>query len=306
MLRMFVVGGTGVVGRRVVPALVAAGHRVVAAARSEASRAKLTEQGASAVVVDLFDAEAVRRAMGDQDIVINLATHMPSSPLKMLLPWSWRENDKVRRTGSANLAAAAMAGGADCFIQESFAPIYADSGDRWVDEKFPFRPTSYNRSVIDAEASASKFNKHGGRGIVLRFGAFYGPDSFVTREMIAMVRKGKGPLPGSPDAYVSSVSHDDAAAAVIAAVHLPSGTYNVVDDEPVTRREWGESLAAALGVGPPAPFPGWMAKLGGSTVELLSRSLRISNHKLHEFSDWEPKAKSVRDAWPALVAALVQ
>jgi nucleoside-diphosphate-sugar epimerase len=306
MLRMFVAGGTGVIGRRVVPALVASGHRVIAAARSEESKARLAAQGASAVVVDVLDADAIRRAMGDQDIVINLATHMPSSTTKMLLPWSWRENDKVRRIGSANLAAAAKAGGADCFIQESFAPIYADAGDRWVDEKFKLEPTAYNKSVLDAEASANKFNKHGGRGIVLRFGAFYGPDSFVTREMIEMVRKGRHPLPGSPAAYVSSVSHDDAANAVVAAVHLPSGTYNVVDDEPVTRKDFGESLAAALGVKPPSPFPAWMAKVGGSTIELLSRSLRISNHKLHEFSDWEPTARSVRDAWPALIAGLVK
>jgi nucleoside-diphosphate-sugar epimerase len=306
MLRMFVAGGTGVIGRRVVPALVGAGHRVIAAARSEQSRAKLAAQGASAVVVDIFDADAVRRAMGEQDIVINLTTHVPSSTTKMLLPWSWRENDKVRRIGSANLGAAAKAGGADCFIQESFAPIYVDSGDRWIDEKFKVKPAPYNQSVLDAEGSASKFNKHGGRGIVLRFGGFYGPDSFATRDMIEMVRKGTNPLPGSPDAYISSVSHDDAASAVIAAVHIPSGTYNVVDDEPITRREWGESLAAALGVKPPSPFPAWMAKIGGATVELLSRSQRISNHKLHEFSDWEPTARSVRDAWPALVASLVK
>ncbi|MEO7085198.1 MAG: NAD(P)-dependent oxidoreductase [Gemmatimonadaceae bacterium] len=306
MLRMFVAGGTGVIGRRVVPALVGAGHRVVAAARSEEGRAKLAAQGTTAVVVDLFDADAVRKAMGEQDIVINLSTHIPSSTKKMLLAWSWRENDRVRRLGSANLAAAAQAGGADCFIQESFAGIYQDAGDRWIDEKFRVMPAKYNQSVLDAEASAKKFNKAGGRGIVLRFGAFYGPDSFATRDMIQMVRKGTNPLPGSPDAYVSSISHDDAAAAVVSAVHLPSGTYNVVDDEPVTRRAWGESLAAALGVKPPAPFPRLIAKLGGSTVELLSRSQRISNHKLHEFSDWEPKARSIGDAWPALLAALVK
>lgn len=306
MLRMFVAGGTGVIGRRVVPMLIGAGHRVVAAARSEESRAKLAAQGATAVIVDLFDADAVQRAMGEQDIVINLATHIPSSTIKIFLPWSWRENDRVRRMASANLAAAAHAGGADCFIQESFAPIYADAGDQWIDEKFPVEPVRYNQSTLDAEAQARRFNNHGGRGIVLRFGAFYGPDSFATRDMVEMVRKGRSPLPGAPDAYLSSVSHDDAAAAVIAAVHLPSGTYNVVDDEPLGRREWLESLATALGVKPPGPFPAWAATLGGSMIELLSRSQRISNRKLHEFSDWEPSARSVRDAWPALLAALVQ
>jgi nucleoside-diphosphate-sugar epimerase len=286
--------------------LVRDGHRVIAAARSEQSRAKLAAQGARAVIVDLFDPAATRSAMGEQDIVINLATHIPSSATKMMVPWSWRENDRVRREVSANVGTAAHAGAADCFIQESFAPIYADGGDRWIDETFPLRPVRYNRSVLDAEASAKRFNSHGGRGIVLRFAAFYGPDSFVTRDMIAMVKKGMSPLPGSPDAYISSVSHDDAAAAVMAAIHLPSGTYNVVDDEPVTRRDWVRSLAGALGVDPPRAMPVWLQKAGGSMVELLSRSQRISSKKLHEFSDWQPSAPSVRDAWRALVAAVVQ
>src|SRR5262249_7511250 len=99
MLRMFVAGGTGVIGRRVVPMLVGAGHHVVAAARSEQSRNRLRAQGAEAFVVDMFDLEGLKRIMGPQDIVINLATHIPNSTTKMLLPWSWRENDHVRRDG---------------------------------------------------------------------------------------------------------------------------------------------------------------------------------------------------------------
>jgi nucleoside-diphosphate-sugar epimerase len=301
MLRIFVAGGTGVIGRRVVPALVRAGHNVCAASRSEESRKRLEAQGAEPVSVDLFDVDDVRRVMGSQDIVINLATHIPSSTTKMLLPWGWRENDRVRREISANLGDAARAAGADCLIQESFAPIYEDAGDRWIDESWVVRPAPYNRSLLDAERAASRFTKHGGRGIVLRFANFYGRDSFVTREMIRSVRKGASPLPGRPDAFISSVSHDDAAAAVVTAVHVPGGTYNVSDDEPVTRHEWVASLAKALGVATPRPMPAWMAKLGGSTIELLSRSQRISNRKLRDHSDWAPATPCIRDAWPAIL-----
>lgn len=301
MLRIFVAGGTGVIGRRVVPALVGAGHRVCAASRSEEGQKRLEAQGAEPLTVDLFDADDVRRVIGSQDILINLSTHVPSSTTKMLLPWAWRENDRVRREISANLADAARTAGADCLIQESYAGIYEDAGDRWIDESWTVRPAAYNRTVLDAERAASRFTKHGGRGIVLRFANFYGRDSIFTREMIRMVRKGTSPLPGRPDAFFSSVSHDDAAAAVVAAVHVPGGTYNVSDDEPLSRREWVESLARALEVAPPRPMPGWMAKLGGSTVELLSRSQRVSNRKLRDHSDWAPATPSARDAWPALV-----
>ena len=142
--------------------------------------------------------------------------------------------------------------------------------------------------MLDAEASAAQFTKFGGRGIVLRFAYFYGPDSVVTREMMQSVKRGISPIVGPPDAYYSSVSHDDAAAAVVEALHLPAGIYNVSDDEPITRGEWVESLAKALDAKPPLMLPHWLTMLGGGTTQLMSRSQRISNRKLRELSDWRP------------------
>jgi len=301
MLRVFVAGGTGVIGRRVVPSLVKAGYHVTAAARSEAGLARLAGLGAEAVRMNLMDAASVRRAMDKPDIVINLATHVPAGSTMRMFPWAWRENDRVRRTGSANLATAARLAGADCVIQESFAPVYQDRDDEWIDERWQMCPARYNKTVLDAEASTAQFTKFGGRGIVLRFAHFYGPDSFTTREMAQSVRRGISPLVGPADAYYSSVSHDDAAAAVVEAVHLPAGIYNVADDEPITRLAWLESLAKALDVKLPHMLPHWLTALGGGTTQLLSRSQRISNRKLREFSQWQPAVSCVRDAWPTLL-----
>src|SRR5579885_1562409 len=284
--RVFIAGGTGVIGRRVIPALVRAGYNVTATARSSASADRLRGMGAEPVLVSLFDATALRRAAGKPDIVINLATHMPSSTTQMMLPWSWRENDRVRREGSANLAAAARATGADCYIQESFAPIYADGGVQWIDETWPVAPVRYNRTILDAERAANTFTREGGRGIVLRFAFFYGPDAFTVRDMIAMARKGLAPMPGKPEAYISSVSHDDAASAVVAAITATSGTYNVVEDEPTTRAEWTAALARAVGVEQIKPIPKPLEVLGGPIVGLLGRSLRISNRKFRDVTGW--------------------
>src|SRR5579885_2618220 len=266
--RVFIAGGTGVIGRRVIPALVRAGYNVTATARSSASADRLRGMGAEPVLVSLFDATALRRAAGKPDIVINLATHMPSSTTQMMLPWSWRENDRVRREGSANLAAAARATGADCYIQESFAPIYADGGVQWIDETWPVAPVRYNRTILDAERAANTFTREGGRG------------------MIAMARKGLAPMPGKPEAYISSVSHDDAASAVVAAITATSGTYNVVEDEPTTRAEWTAALARAVGVEQIKPIPKPLEVLGGPIVGLLGRSLRISNRKFRDVTGW--------------------
>jgi nucleoside-diphosphate-sugar epimerase len=300
-MRIFLTGATGVIGRRVIPLLIASGHRVTGVARTPEKRQRLERAGATAADVNLFDADSVRRALAGYDAVINLATHMPSSSWQMFLPGAWKENDRLRRDASANLVDAAIACGVTKFIQESFAPTYPDGGDRWIDESTPLRPVRYNRTVLDAENAAGRFNAAGRVGVVLRFALFYGADGPFTRELIDMVRRGLAPMPGAPQSFISSVSHDDAAAAVVAALRVGAGVYNVVDDEPLRRREFFDSLAAALGVKPPAIPPKWVALLAGSLGEMLARSLRISNRKLRSESVWRPKYPSAREGWRAVL-----
>src|SRR6266567_2256422 len=235
-MRILVTGATGVIGRRVVPLLVTARHDVTAVGRTADKRAALERAGATAIALDLFDADAVRRVVPGHNVVVNLATHIPSSR-RAFLPGAWRLNSRVRTIVSANLATAALAGGTERFVQESFAPIYEDAGDRWIDERATVRAARYNRSVLDAEGAAQRVTREGPLGVVLRFAYFYGADSDFTQDAIRYVRRGWAPAFGSPDAYISSVSHDDAAAAVLAALAVPPGIYNVCDDRPVRRRE---------------------------------------------------------------------
>ena len=302
-MRIFLTGATGVIGRRALPLLIGAGHSVTAVVRRPQSHAELVRAGATPIEVDLFAADAVRKAVAGHDAVVNLATHMPAG-YRAFLPGAWAENDRVRRFASANLVDAAMAGGATRFIQESFAPVYPDSGNAWIDERTPIAPVRYNRTVADAERSAERFSGSGGAGVVLRFAMFYGPDSWFTRDLIGYVRRGWAPIPGVADAYTSLVSHEDAAAAVVAALGVPPGTYNVVDDEPLRRREFFDSLAGVLGVAPPRLPPPWLKYLFGSLGEMLARSLRISNRKLRDACGWAPRYPSMREGWPAVVAAL--
>jgi len=302
-MRIFVTGATGVIGQRVVPLLVAAGHSVTAGGRTADKRAALERAGATAIAVDLFDAAAVRRVTQGHDVVVNLATHIPSSRTAFL-PGAWRLNSQVRTTVSANLATAVLAGRAERFIQESFAPIYEDAGDQWIDEGATVRVARYNRSVLDAEAAAERVTQARRVGVVLRFAYFYGADSDFTQDAVRYVRRGWAPAFGSPEAYISSVSHDDAAGAVLAALDVPPGIYNVSDDRPVRRREYADALAAALGVQAPRFFPGWVAKLAGSLGETLARSQRMTNAKLRNGSVWAPRYPSVMEGWRATVAAL--
>src|SRR4051812_21224586 len=121
-MKIFVTGATGVIGRRAIPLLIQRGHHVSGVSRSAEKGGELARMGAEPVEVDLFDLEKLKGALRRHDAVINLATHIPPSS-KSMMPWAWRENSRIRRYVSANIAAAAKHVGAERLIQESFAPI---------------------------------------------------------------------------------------------------------------------------------------------------------------------------------------
>jgi nucleoside-diphosphate-sugar epimerase len=255
------------------------------------------------VDADLFDVASLRRAMVGHNAVINLATHVPSTATKMMMRWAWRENDHIRRDASAAIATAAASEGLQRMVQESFAPMYPDRGDQWIDESIPVEPSPHTRSAIDAEAAAARFTANGGAGVALRFGGLYGADATLL-EMLDVMRKGWSPLPGDPNAYFSSLAQDDAASAVVAALDVPAGIYNIVDDEPMRRADWVRSLASAAGIPRPKQIPGWVATLGGSVMRLIARSQRISNRHFRDVSHWAPRYASARDAWPDVLRLL--
>ena len=302
-MKLFLTGATGVVGRRFIPIAIKLGHSVAGVARSPENVSTLERLGVRPVRLDLFDAGAVSKAVEGHDAVINLATSIPSGT-RAMLPFAWRENDRIRKFVSRNMVEAAIKVGAERYIQESFAPMYPSGGDRWIDEHWAVSPAPHVRSALAAEFNTKRFTNAGGQGVILRFGLFYGPDSGHTLDMIKFTKMGLAATFGSPDGYVSSLSTDDAATAVAAALNVPAGVYNVVDDEPVTKREYFAELADALGVQRPKFLPVWFKYLAGSMGETLARSHRISNRLFKEKSGWLPRYRSVREGFPALVAQL--
>lgn len=303
-MRIFITGSTGVIGRRVVPELIATGHAVTALVHTPEKRAVVERWGATPVDADLLDEPSLRRVLEGHEVAINLATHIPSSTIKMFMPSAWHENDLVRREGSANLARAAHAAGVRRLVQESYAPVYPDSHERWIDENTPIAPASYNRSVADAEQSASRFSDAGGAGVVLRFAAFYGPDAMQLVDLVRFVRLGFAPLLGPAESFISSISHDDAATAVVAALNLPAGTYNVGDDEPLRHRHYVDALADALNVRHPKLPPPWASALVGPVGRSLARSHRLSNMKLRNMAGWAPRYRSAREGFRAAVSEM--
>ena len=247
---MLVTGGTGVLGRAAVPRLLAAGHDVVVATRSNASAAVAAAMGARPRRADLFDAAAVRAAVDGCDAIAHLATNVPPMRL-MRKPDAWATHNRLRADATHHLLAAARDAGINRVVKESITFTYPDCGDRWIDEETPIEGVpSLLEPTIVGDRLVLDFVAEGREGVLLRFGFFYSAATRSTDEYLQVARLRMSPMPGPPDAYVSSIHVDDAAAAVVLAFDAPPGVYNIVDDEPLTRRDYADAFAAAFRTGP--------------------------------------------------------
>jgi nucleoside-diphosphate-sugar epimerase len=297
-MKVFVTGGTGVVGTRAVPAMVAAGHEVTAVARTSEKADLVRSMGATPATVDLFDAAAVKAAVEGHEAVAHLATNIPPMT-RAARAKAWEVNERLRTEAADHLVDAALATGATRYVQESICFPYRDQGDRWITEEDPLDHDGVFAGAAHAEAAAARFTAAGGVGVVLRFAQFHGPGSHHVETFNAIARKRINPFVGDPDAYTSFIHADDAGTAVAAALSLPAGTYNVTDDEPLTRAEAGVAIAEALGVKPPRVLPKVVRSASPRSARSLMKSLRISNAKLRAASDWRPTHPSIRGSWSA-------
>lgn len=293
--RVFVTGATGVLGRRVVPALVEAGHTVTAAVRSEAKADSVRAVGATPVSVDLLDRAAVRAVIDGHDTVAQLATHIPTGASAVRRS-AWRTNDSLRRDAAAAIAGAVIDAGVGRLIQESITFPYVDCGDEWIDEHAERAYYWGTQTTVDAEAAAATVMAAGGVSVVLRFAMFMAPDSAHIHSFVSAARRGLFALFGAPEGYVSFVHADDAAAAVVAALDVPAGTYNVAEPDPVRRSAHCDALAEVVGRSRLRPVPSLVERAGGDTAASLARSHRISSQHLRDTSPWVPTIHCV-DRW---------
>lgn len=299
-MKVFVAGATGGVGRLATTRLVAAGHDVTGIARSDRSAAVLEGLGATPARIDLFDADAVTSAVAGHDVVMNLATRIPTDASAATRK-GWAENERLRRDGSRILVDAALSSGAGRYVQESICFAHADHGDAWIIEDAPLEPLSLNAAMVDAEASTARFTAGGGVGVVLRFGQFVQPESPMTQALLDGAVKGRAPLVGRPGAYQTMVDVGDAATGVVAALDAPAGTYNVCEDRPATRAAHLAALEAVVGRRV-RMVPRAAALL--PVMAFVARSQRVSNARFVEATGWRPMVPAVVDAWPAVARAI--
>ena len=176
--------------------------------------------------------------------------------------------------------------------------IYRDGGDRWLDEDSAVERYPIAVGNHAAESSARRFAESGSDAVILRFGLFYGHGAAHSEQFLDLARRHVVFQAGRPDSYVSSIHLGDAAAAaVVAALDSPTGTFNVVDDEPVTKRQNSAALAEAVGISRSLPVTGRAALLLGDRTTSLTRSLRVSNRRFRTACQWAPRYPSVREGY---------
>lgn len=300
---VFVTGGTGAIGREAVQALVAAGHTVSALARSDEKARWLSEHGAEPVRVSLFDEDALAVAFDGRHAVANLASALPTTG-QFVFPWAWRRNHRVRVEGSRAVTNAAITAGVEVLVQESVAMVYPDRAAAWITEDTPADRFPIAEANLAAEDNAARFTAAGRTGVVCRFGWFYGPGATHAEEFFALARRGLCVSMGPDDSYVSSIHVADGGRAVAAALAAPAGIYNVVDDMPLTKRQYADALAHAAGRPARLRLPGRAARLLGDKTLGLRRSLRVSNQRFRDATDWAPQYPSAREGWLATATIL--
>jgi nucleoside-diphosphate-sugar epimerase len=304
-MKAFLTGATGAIGPATVRGLLEKGHQVRAVARTDEKAAQLRALGAEPVAVDLFDGDDVKSAVDGCEAVLHLATNVPTLR-RMASKKGWATHNQLRTTATNVLIDAALTTGATRFVKESVSFVYPDCGDAWINETTPpDESIAMLQPTLDGERMIDRFTAGGGTGVVLRFGLFYGPTARGVDEAVRLARWRMSMIGGRSEAYVSSIHTDDVASSAVAALDAPAGIYNVVDDEPVSRREYLDAFSAAFGVGKLRPMPTWLVKLAsGSAAAAVIRSWRVSNRKLREATGWSPRYPSVREGWAAVAQAL--
>lgn len=273
-MKILVAGATGVVGRRLVPLLVRAGHEVVGTTRSPERAQSIADQHATPVVVDVMDAEALTAALAEHapDVVIHQLTDLSAE--------DFAANSRLRITGTRNLVDAARAAGVQKMIAQSIAWLYrpgtdpATEGDELDASLLPYP------AVAALEEAVGEMP----HGVVLRYGAFYGPGTWYAPEGAIAERVHAGALSLTPS-WTCFVHVDDAASAAVAALDWPAGAVNIVDDEPATAAEWLPVLSAALG----APTP-------PTARHAAEQGRPVSNARARELG-WKPRLESWRDGF---------
>jgi nucleoside-diphosphate-sugar epimerase len=309
-MRVFVAGATGAIGKQLVPRLVERGHEVTGMTRSESKQQLVRELAGRAVVADALDPESVAQAVAraEPEVIVHELTALSGEVHMRRIDRFSEPTNRLRTEGTDHLLAAGRAMGVRRFVAQSNANIYARVGGpvKVEEDALDASPPTQARAGAEAVHHLERAVTGAGwtEGVVLRYGAFYGPGTAISLgpegTMLKPIRNRRLPLVGKAGGVWSFIHIADAAAATVNAIEgRGRGIYNVVDDEPATVAEWLPAAAAAVGAPAPRRVPRWLVRLvaGEFATMLMTEARGASNAKAKRELAWAPRYPSWREGF---------
>src|SRR5262245_4757826 len=305
-MRVFVAGAGGAIGGRLVPQLLERGHEVVATTRKADRAGALGGLGATVVSMDGLDAASVGEAVAraEPEVIVHEMTALSGAGDVRRFDEDFALTNELRTRGTDHLLAAAEAVGVRRFVAQSYTGWPNErTGSAVKTEEDPLDPSppAHQRRSLDAirhvERAVSEATLD---GLVLRYGALYGPATSMANEYARQIRARKFPIVGDGSGIWSFLHVDDAASATVLAVeHGRPGLYNIVDDDPAPVAEWLPHLARCLGAPAPRHVPAWLARfaVGDVGISLMTQIRGSSNAKARRELAWEPAWRSWRQGF---------
>jgi nucleoside-diphosphate-sugar epimerase len=284
-MRIFVAGASGVVGRRIVPLLVERGHDVIGLTRRPDAAEAIEKSGGQAVIADVYDANATADAIATArpDVIIHQLTDLSAGDRGA--------NARIRDVGTRNLVEAALTFGVSRIVAQSIAWAY-EPGAGPAAEATPLdlQADADRLGTVRSIAALENAARRLPEWVVLRYGTFYGPDTWHSGDGLMAELARTGHLAAGPG-VTSFVHVDDAAAAAVSALTWPSGIVNVCDDDPAPGDEWVPVFCAAVGA--PAPT---------STEERPAWARGADNRYARGQLNWVPRWTTWREGFAGLSA----
>src|ERR687892_403548 len=318
LMKVFVAGATGVLGRALVPELVARGHEVVGMTRRASKQELVRSLGARPVVADALDPDAVAEAVAsaEPEVIVHQLTALSG---KMSMrdarhPERFRGaimTNRLRTEATDHLLAAGRALGARRFVAQSIAafrfgrtsgPVQTGATPLCHNDP-PVGLRAGLEAILYLEQAVTRIEW--GEGLALRYGGFYRPGTGISLDrdavMAGPVRKRRFPIVGDGGGVWSLIHIEDAAAATAIAVERGRpGIYDIVDDDPAPVREWLPVLASALGAKPPRRIPRWLGRLAAgeiATLMMTDAQSGASNEKAKRELGWQLRYPSWRQGF---------
>jgi nucleoside-diphosphate-sugar epimerase len=303
-MKVFILGGTGLVGGAVAKTLKARGHEVGVLTRTKDQATDAMRQGFTAVQGDMARPETWIDEAAAADALVNAAVLRPGKRLSR--KWVAQASAADRIAFQGLLAAARKGGKCQTIIYTSGISVYGDHGDSWVDETSALRPGIIGRMKLAGEKAALEALQEGLPVCVLRPGLVYAPQGVFAEFFLAEAAKKKFNYIGQGNAFHSTVYVKDLANAYALAIEKASAgeIFNVVDDHPMRGTEFAKALLDGFNGGKAKGAPPWLVALfaGKPLVEMLTASYRVKNQKIRDYLGWRPSFSSLGDGLPEVIS----